>query len=395
VGIRATLRIVASDLTSGLTNWVEVSRGALEHNLALFRRLLKPGTGILAVVKANAYGHGLEQVAPLCVSAGVEMLGVHTADEVASLRRMGIGIPIMVMGYLAPGQVAEVVDRDVHVLVSSYQVLDALAARARALAAPLNVHVKVDTGTHRQGVDPAEAVKLALAAREAGLTVAGIATHFANIEDTTDHSYAYLQLERFRGAVAAVQERIGPVKWVHAACSAAALLFREADFGMVRVGISLYGHWPSKETHLSWLLEHGRDGVKLEPVLAWRARVGQVKEVEVGAPIGYGLTYRPTRTSRIAVLPVGYSEGYPRALSSRSRVLIAGRPAPVVGRVCMNIFMVDVTDIPGVRDGDVATLIGTDGDERISAEELAENAGTINYEILARLSPLLPRIVVE
>jgi alanine racemase len=287
------------------------------------------------------------------------------------------------------------VDRDVHVLVSSYQVLEALAARARTLAAPLNVHVKVDTGTHRQGVDPAEAVKLALAAREAGLTVAGIATHFANIEDTTDHSYAYLQLERFRGAVAAVQERIGPVKCVHAACSAAALLFREADFGMVRVGISLYGHWPSKETHLSWLLEHGRDGVKLEPVLAWRARVGQVKGVEVGAPIGYGLTYRPTRTSRIAVLPVGYSEGYPRALSSRSRVLIAGRPAPVVGRVCMNIFMVDVTDIPGVRDGDVATLIGTDGNERISAEELAENAGTINYEILARLSPLLPRIVVE
>jgi alanine racemase len=395
VEIRAKLRVVGADLTSGLTNWIEVSRGALEHNLTLFRRLLNPGTAILAVVKANAYGHGLEQVAPLCVSAGVEMLGVHTANEVAALRRIGIDLPIMVMGYLAPRQVAEVVDPGVHVLVSSYQVLEALAARGRALAAPLCVHVKVDTGTHRQGVGPDVAVKLAAAAREAGLTVAGIATHFANIEDTTDHSYAYLQLERFRDAVAAVQERVGPVRWVHAACSAAALLFREADFGMVRVGISLYGHWPSKETHLSWLLEHGRDGVKLEPVLAWRARVGQVKEVEAGAPIGYGLTYRPTRPSRIAVLPVGYSEGYPRALSSRSRILLAGRPAPVVGRVCMNIFMVDVTDIPGVRDGDVATLIGMDGNERISAEELAENAGTINYEILARLSPSLPRVVVE
>jgi alanine racemase len=395
VEIRAKLRVVGADLTSGLTNWIEVSRGALEHNLTLFRRLLNPGTAILAVVKANAYGHGLEQVAPLCVSAGVEMLGVHTANEVAALRRIGIDLPIMVMGYLAPRQVAEVVDPGVHVLVSSYQVLEALAARGRALSAPLNVHVKVDTGTHRQGVGPDVAVKLAAAAREAGLTVAGIATHFANIEDTTDHSYAYLQLERFRDAVAAVQERVGPVRWVHAACSAAALLFREADFGMVRVGISLYGHWPSKETHLSWLLEHGRDGVKLEPVLAWRARVGQVKEVEAGAPIGYGLTYRPTRPSRIAVLPVGYSEGYPRALSSRSRILLAGRPAPVVGRVCMNIFMVDVTDIPGVRDGDVATLIGMDGNERISAEELAENSGTINYEILARLSPSLPRVVVE
>jgi alanine racemase len=301
----------------------------------------------------------------------------------------------MVMGYLTPQQITDVMDPDVHVLLSSYQVLEALAARGRALGVSLPVHVKVDTGTHRQGVDPGEVGRLAAAARRAGLAVAGVATHFANIEDTTDHSYAYLQLERFRGAVAAVQEQVGTVRWVHAACSAAALLFREADFGMVRVGISLYGHWPSKETHLSWLLEHGRDGVKLAPALAWRARVGQVKEVEAGAPIGYGLTYRPTRVSRIAVLPVGYAEGYPRALSSRSRVLLHGCAAPVVGRVCMNIFMVDVTDIPGVRDGDVATLIGADGNERISVEELAENAGTINYEILARLSPSLSRAVVE
>ena len=384
-----------NDRFEGLTNWIEVSREALEHNIALFRRLLTPGTALLAVVKANAYGHGLEQVARVCVSSEVEMLGVHTADEVAALRRMGVSLPIMVMGYLTPQQITDAIDPDVHVLLSSYQVLEALAARGRALGVSLPVHVKVDTGTHRQGVDPGEVGQLAAAAHRAGLAVAGVATHFANIEDTTDHSYAYLQLERFRGAVASVQEQVGTVRWVHAACSAAALLFREADFGMVRVGISLYGHWPSKETHLSWLLEHGRDGVKLEPALTWRARVGQVKEVEAGAPIGYGLTYRPTRVSRIAVLPVGYAEGYPRALSSRSRVLLHGRAAPVVGRVCMNIFMVDVTDIPGVQDGDVATLIGADGNERISVEELAENAGTINYEILARLSPSLSRAVVE
>jgi alanine racemase len=386
---------VQNDRFVGLTSWAEVSRGALEHNLALFRRLLNPGTALLAVVKANAYGHGLEPVARVCVACGVEMLGVHTADEVAALRRMGVTLPIMAMGYLTPEQVAEVVDPGVHVLLSSYQVLEALAAQGRRLGASLPVHIKVDTGTHRQGVNPGEAAALAAAARNAGLTVAGVATHFANIEDTTDHSYAYLQLERFRSAVSAVQDQVGDVRWAHAACSAAALLFREADFGMVRVGISLYGHWPSKETHLSWLLEHGRDGVKLEPVLAWRARVGQVKEVEAGAPIGYGLTYRPTRASRIAVLPVGYAEGYPRALSSRGRVLLHGRAAPAVGRVCMNMVMVDVTDISNVRDGDVATLIGADGDERITAEELAENAGTINYEVLARLSPSLPRLLVE
>ncbi len=377
-----------------MTSWVEVSRQALTHNLGLFRSLVHPSAGILAVVKANAYGHGLELVARHCAQHGVAMLGVHSAEEVRTLRRMDLGVPVLAMGYLAPGQVAEVVDEQVHVLLSARQVLEALAAQAVRLGRPLPVHVKVDTGTNRQGVPPEEAAEFARAAAARGVAVVGVATHFANIEDTTDHSYAQLQLERFRQAVAAVRGAVGEVPWVHAACSAAALLFREADFSLVRVGISLYGHWPSKETYLSWLLAHGRDGVRLQPVLAWRAVVGQVKTVPAGAPVGYGLTFRPTRLSQIAVLPVGYSEGLPRALSNRARVLVHGRTAPVVGRVCMNITMVDVTDIPGVREGDVATLIGADGEERVTAEELAEHAGTINYEILAGISPLLPRVAV-
>jgi alanine racemase len=386
---------VASDRFSGLPTWIEVSRGALAHNISIFRGLLGPGTGVLGVVKANAYGHGLEEVARVCAQGGVDMLGVHTAAEVSALATAGIELPVLLMGYLTAAQVEEVVRPGVHVLVSSRAVVEALAAQAKRLGFPLPVHVKVDTGTHRQGVEPSEAADFAAAARDAGLAVVGVATHFANIEDTTDHSYAFSQLERFRGAVTAVERRVGRVRWVHAACSAAALLFREADFTMVRVGISLYGHWPSKETHLSWLLAHGRNGVRLEPALAWRARVGQVKRVGAGEPVGYGLTYRPTRASTIAVLPVGYADGYPRALSNRARVLVHGRPAPVVGRVCMDIVLADVTDIPDVGDGDVATLIGADGEERVTAEELAELAGTINYEILARLSPALVRAVVD
>jgi len=378
-----------------MTSWFEVSCPALAGNLDLLRGLVGPGTAVLAVVKANAYGHGLELVARTCEERGTRMLGVHTADEVAAVRRAGISLPILLMGYATAAQLEAVVDRDVHVLASSPGVLEALAAHARRVGTPLPVHVKVDTGTHRQGVEPGDAAAFAEAAQRAGLEVAGVATHFANIEDTTDHSYAYLQLDRFRGAVAAVQARVGPVRWVHAACSAAALLFRQADFSMVRVGISLYGHWPSKETYLSWLLEHGRDAIRLRPALAWRARVGQVKPVSAGSPIGYGLTYRPTRDSTIAVLPVGYADGYPRALSNRARVLVRGRPAPVVGRVCMDIVMADVTDVPGAREGDVATLIGEDGAERVTVEELAELAGTINYEILARLSPALPRIATD
>ncbi|MBI4917761.1 MAG: alanine racemase [Acidobacteria bacterium] len=382
------------DVGTGLTTWIEVSAAALRNNLQLFRSLLTPGTALLAVVKANGYGHGLEHVARTCAGAGVEMLGVHGAAEVLALRRAGLELPVLVMGYLTATQVEQVVDPGVHVLVSSRRVLDVLGAHAARHGSSLAVHLKVDTGTHRQGVTPDEAVHLAREATRLGLRVAGVATHFANIEDTTDHSYARGQLDRFRAAVAAVEEAVGPVPHVHAACSAAALLFREADFSMARVGISLYGHWPSKETHLSWLLAHGRDGVKLEPALSWRVVVGQVKDVPRGSPIGYGLTFRPTRASRIAVLPVGYADGYPRSLSNRASVLLRGCRAPVVGRVCMDIVMVDVTDVPGVAEGDVATLIGRDGEEWVTAEELAELAGTINYEVLARLSPDVPRFLV-
>jgi len=376
----------------GASSWIEISGDALEANLALFRSLLGADTALLAVVKANAYGHGLGPVVRRCSRCGVDWFGVHAAPEVEAVRALGFSGPVLAMGYLTPAEVAQVVDPGVHVLLSSREVLQALAERGRSLGARLPVHVKVDTGTHRQGVYPEDAGALAAAARDAGLEVAGVATHFANIEDTTDHAYAMAQLERFRAAVAAIRDAVGEVHWVHAACSAAALLFRAADFSMARVGISLYGHWPSRETYLSWLLEHGRNGVRLRPALSWRARIGQLKVVPAGDPIGYGLTYRTTRQSRIAVLPVGYADGYPRALSGRARVLVRGRRAPVVGRVCMDIIMADVTDVPGVREGDVATLIGSDGDETVSAEDLAEMAGTINYEILARLSPLLARV---
>jgi alanine racemase len=374
------------------SSWFEVSLASIEANIGLFRRLLRPGTALLAVVKANAYGHGFEPVVRQCASCGVDFYGVHSADEVRAVRRYDGERPILVMGFMTAAEIAEAVDPSVHVLLSSREVLAGLAAHAMRLGVELPVHIKIDTGTHRQGVYPAEAGEMAMAAKAAGLAVAGIATHFANIEDTTDHEYAMGQLTRFREAVAQVEGAVGPVRWVHAACSAAALLFREADFSMARVGISLYGHWPSKETYLSWLLEHGRNAVRLRPALAWRARVGQLKDVPAGEPIGYGLTYRTTRRTRIAVLPVGYFDGYPRALSNRASVLVRGRRAPVVGRVCMDIVMIDVTDVPDVREGDVATLLGSDGAAAISAEELAELAGTINYEILARLSAALPRV---
>jgi len=372
---------------------MEVNAGALKHNLSVLRGVLSPTTQLAAVVKANAYGHGMAEVAPV-VAEAAEWLAVHTPGEAVTLRRMGISNPILVMGFAPAGEL-QWLDADCHLLVSAPEVLRWLGELRRAKGPAIPVHLKVETGTNRQGIRPGEITAFCAAARAEGLSIEGVAMHFANIEDTLEHAFAREQLERFREAVGRVEEALGQrPRWIHAACSAAALLFREADFTLARVGISMYGHWPSRETRLAWMLEHGKEALELEPVLTWRTVVGQVKRVPAGETVGYGRSWRALRDTVLAVLPVGYADGYPRALGNRARVLVSGVPAPVVGRVCMNIMMVDVTDIPGVRVGDPVVLLGREGDEAVTAEELASLAGTINYEILARLSPTVPRRLV-
>ncbi len=374
-------------------HWIEVSREALRHNAGVLRSVIGPGTSLAAVVKSNAYGHGLSAVVE-AIAGVVDWMAVHTAEEARAVRRAGFPGPVLVMGYV-PEWDFEDLDRDIHVLVSTEAVLDALAGYRDRTGIALPVHLKVETGTHRQGVPPERIPALAREAARRRLEIVGVATHFANIEDTLNHEFAELQIERFREAVGLLERELGtPPPFVHAACSAAALLFREADFTLVRTGISLYGHWPSRETRLSWILEHGRREVALRPALTWKALVGQVQDVPVGGTVGYGRTWTALRPTRLAVLPVGYADGYPRALGNRARVLAGGSAVPVVGRVCMNITMADITDVPEVGVGDEVVLLGGPEGSPVAAEELAGLAGTINYELLARLSPETPRIFV-
>jgi len=353
------------------------------------------GTAIAAVVKANAYGHGLDEVVR-AVGGTVDWMAVHTAAEARAVRSAGFAGPVLVMGFVPEWELFDL-DLDVHVLVSTVEVLDALAAYRDREGVALPVHLKIETGTHRQGVKPERVPDLVRAAAARRLDVVGIATHFANIEDTLNHEFALSQLERFREAVGVLRRELGEEPpFVHAACSAAALLFREADFTLVRTGISLYGHWPSRETRLSWLLEHGRsEEVALRPALTWKALVGQIQDVPAGGTVGYGRTWTALRPTRLAVLPVGYADGYPRAMGNRARVVANGAAVPVVGRVCMNITMADVTDVEGLGVGDEVVLLGRQGDAEVTAETLAELAGTINYELLARLSPETPRVLVD
>jgi len=373
--------------------WIEVDGNSLIHNLELFRKTIGEDASLLAVVKANAYGHGLAEVAERAAEV-VGWFGVHTADEARQIRRLGLKIPVLIMGFVPPSELFDL-DCSHHVVVSSLQSLEWIASYRQRTGVALPIHIKVDTGAKRQGISVDALPGLLSFASQHSIDVVGVASHFANIEDTIEHEFARVQLQRFREALDVVRRELRELPpFIHASCSAAALLFRETDFTLARVGISMYGHWPSRETRLSWSMEHQGDGVNLQPVLTWKTLVGQLQHVARDESVGYGRTWTARRPSQLAVIPVGYADGYSRSLGNRGRVLIRGRSASVVGRVCMNILMADVTDIPDVSIGDEVVLIGRQGDEEVQVEELALLSDTINYEFLARLSPAIPRSIV-
>ncbi len=374
--------------------WVEIDKAALSHNIGLFRALVGEKKKLLAVVKANAYGHGLREISGLALERGVDWLGVHSLDEALALRGFGISAPVLILGAVARADLDQAVEADVRLTVYNPETVDRLESVCRRLGRKARLHIKVETGTNRQGVAAQQLLALARRIRRSpNLVLEGLSSHFANIEDTTDPAYPDLQLENYRKAVAQLESRGIRIPVKHMSCTAATILFPKTHYDMTRVGIGLYGLWPSKETYLSCLHLH-LTPLKLKPVLSWRTRIAQVKSLAKGSFVGYGCTYRTTRPSRLAVLPVGYSDGYDRGLSNSGYVLIRGRRAPVRGRVAMDFIMVDVTDVPGARLEDEVTLLGRDGRESLTAEQLASLAGTISYEVLARLNPLMPRLVV-
>ncbi|MGA2479783.1 MAG: alanine racemase [Spirochaetia bacterium] len=376
---------------SGLV-WVELDAKAPEHNLRQLRAGSAPGVLACAVIKSNAYGHGVAQFAPLLASA--EWFGVNSLEEGLELRALGIRKPVLLLGHVPIGELAAAVEAELRLTVYNCETVEALRALPASLP-PARVHMKVDTGTSRQGVLPEdlEDFMRLLKGSAPRVILEGLSTHYANIEDTLNHAYAELQISRFNAALAAVETSTGRPPYIHTACTAAALLFSSTHYTMLRSGIGLYGMWPSRETLVS-AREKSGPVPDFHPVLTWKTRIVQVKTIPEGSFVGYGCSYRTMRRTTLGVLPVGYADGYDRALGNRAHVLVRGRRAPVIGRICMNLCMVDLTDVPGARLEDEVVLLGSSGDERISAETMAEWAGTINYEVVTRISPLLPRRVV-
>jgi alanine racemase len=374
--------------------WVELERGAPDHNLRELRRCAAPEVKMCAVVKANAYGHGVAPMVRLLESA--DWFAVNSLEEGLEIRALGEKRPVLVLGHVPLSALGEAVAYDLDLTLYNLESLEALGRldRERLGGRPIRVHLKVETGTGRQGVLPGELEGFARRLRAlAGAELVGVSTHFANIEDTLNHGYAERQIAQFQQARGLLKTLGLEPPLVHAACTAPAILFPETHHNLVRTGIGVYGLWPSRETYLSALLGH-RPVPELKPVLSWKTRIAQLKTLPEGSYVGYGCTFKTTRATRLAVLPVGYADGYDRALGNTAHVLVAGKRAAVIGRVSMNMCMADVTDIPRAGLEEEVVLLGGSGEERISAETLATWAGTISYEVVTRISPLLERRVV-
>ncbi|MHB8757063.1 MAG: alanine racemase [Bacillota bacterium] len=364
--------------------WAEVDLGAIAHNVKELIRVKEPRVKFMAVVKANGYGHGAVPVAKAALAAGAEWLGVAILSEALELRRAGLAGPVLALGFTPPEQSDAVVANDISQTVYTVEAARALSEAAARAGRPARVHLKVDTGMGRLGVTPDEAglaVTRAIAGLP-GLILEGVFTHFATA-DAVDKGYARAQFERFAAFLARLEAAGLRFGLRHAANSAALIDLPETHLDLVRAGIAIYGLYPSDEVERR---------VDLRPAMSLKVRVAHVKEVPAGTGVSYGRTFVTGHPSVIATLPIGYADGYPRSLSSRGVVLVRGRRAPIIGRVCMDQCMADVTGIPGVTPGDEVVLMGRQGDEAVTADDLARLEGTINYEVVCDITARVPRV---
>jgi alanine racemase len=358
--------------------WADIDLDALAHNIRELKR--RAGSAqLMAVVKANAYGHGAIAVARAALAAGADRLGVICLDEGEELRRAGITAPILIMGFTPVSQAERTVDLSLTPTVSSQQMALALARFAVEKGVTVTIHLKIETGLNRYGLPPEQLLPLAESLRQLpGLDVEGLFTHFAT-GDAADKSYVRLQFQRFTQ----VADKLPWIRMRHAANTANLIDMPELALDMVRPGIGIYGCYPSP---------HVQRSVDLRPVLSLKSRVARLRRLEPGESVSYGCTWTAARPSVVALVMCGYGDGLRRELSNKGNVLIRGRRAPIIGRIAMDMCITDVTDIPYVALDDEVVIIGRQRDDEIPAEEVAALCGTINYEILTGISARVPRV---
>lgn len=367
--------------------WVEISLDALRHNLRAFRSNLPETMKILAVVKADAYGHGAVQVARECVAEGAAYLAVAFMDEALELRRGGITAPVLVLGYTPAEAVPLAVQYDITLTVYSLDVLDALAERTKE-EPPVRIHIKVDSGMGRLGLHREEEaiafVERALSLP--GVQVEGVFTHYA-CADEADKGYTLNQYRKFDRVISHFRRKGIEFPYIHAGNTATAIDSPEISYNMVRLGIGMYGLYPSEEVM--------RQRVELRPVMSLKTRVVMLKAMEEGAGVSYGALYHTSQGEQLATLAVGYADGFSRMLTGKAEALVRGKRAPVVGRICMDQCMISLQEVNGVQLGDEVVMFGEQDGRTLPVEELAEKLGTVNYEVVCMISHRVPRVYLE
>ncbi len=370
--------------------YIQVDLDAIMDNMRNMKKNIAEHTKMIGVIKTDGYGHGCIPIAH-CLEELEFMYGfaVATAEEAKVLRDAGVKKPILILGYTFPYAYEMLVEEEIRPAVFRKDTIAELGEAAKKVGKTIKVHIKVDTGMSRIGITPDEEGLHFVEAlmKQEGIEIEGIFTHFAKA-DEADKSEAKMQLKKFEEFVTLIKEKLQleiPIK--HCSNSAGIMEMPEADMDVVRAGIALYGLYPSNEV--------SRDSVMLRPALSFYSHIIYIKTVYSGQSISYGGTYTASKDIRVATIPVGYGDGYPRSLSGKGYVLIHGKKAPILGRVCMDQFMVDVSEIPEASEGDLVTLIGYDKTEHISAEELGELSGRFNYELVCDFGKRIPRVYIR
>ncbi|HEX8473985.1 MAG TPA: alanine racemase [Pyrinomonadaceae bacterium] len=384
--VREDVADVGGELVARRPTWAEINLDALASNFHVVRRLVGDDVGIMAVVKANAYGHGAAECARRLAAEGANWFAVATPEEGVELRRAGIVQPVLCLGGFWEGQAGVCIEHNLVPVIYRVETAAAFDAAARAANVVRDVHVKIDTGMGRLGIRYDAAWEFAESLRSfKNLRVDGLMTHFAVADDPDRDCFTEDQIKRYREAAEAFRARGHQPTYEDMANSAGTFGHREAWGNMVRPGGVLYGFWRD-------VLPPQADAPALRPVMSVRSHIMLLKRIHRGELLGYGCTFEASRETLVATLPIGYHDGYMRALSNRGRVVVRGTYAPVVGRISMDLTLLDVTSVPGVATGDPVTLLGEDGELTVPAEDIARTAGTISYEVTCGISERVPRV---
>ncbi len=372
-----------------MRTWIEINQKNIKNNYKAFKSLIDSNCLLMAVVKSNAYGHNLVEFSHIVEKLGVDWLGVDSIVEAETLRKKKIKKPMLVLGYTVNDKIKSAISNNISLTVSDFYTLKSLNKINFDLNKKLKIHIKIDTGMHRQGFLVSEIPKLIkiLKKRKSFIKIEGIYTHFASSKNPLFLKETLNQLKKFNKSIE-IFERAGFKNLIkHASSTSATLTFPQSHFDMVRIGIGMYGIWPSKETKNFY-----ENKINLKPVLSWKTIVGQIKKIPKGSRIGYDFTEKLNRDSKVAILPIGYWHGFRRSFSSIGNVVICNKKAKVLGRVSMDMITVDVTEIKNVKIKDTVTIIGKTKSMEITADDLANLANTTSYEIVTCLNPKIKRI---